>query len=148
MWEDNRNFWVVLCKYKWFHIRESLSLFFRDKIALSETDAVTPCPVVKGSLIVRCDKCGKEASYKASEVLRFELNDLPESFGPHPLFREGGTQPVVTEQSPARISASKHRLPPVRRSALERIQSRVVPYLRVRHKESPPPHWRRPPQGK
>jgi hypothetical protein len=148
MWEDNRYFWVVLCKYKLFHIRESLSLFFRYRIALGETDAVSPCPVVAGSFIARCDKCGRDASYKASEVLRFELTELPESFTPHPLFREGGTQPVVTEQSPARISAGKHRLPPVRRSVLERIQSKVVPYLRVRHEESPPPHWRRPPQGK
>jgi len=100
MWEDNRYFWVVLCKYKWFHIRESLSLFFRYRIALGETDPVSPCPVVGGSFMVRCDKCGKEASYKASDVLRFELNESPESFTPHPLFRDWGTDSVVAEQSP------------------------------------------------
>jgi hypothetical protein len=148
MWEDNRYFWVVLCKYKWFHIRESLSLFFRYRIPLGETDAVTPCPVVKGSFIVRCDRCGREASYKVSDVFRFELEAVPESFTPHPLFRERGTQPVVTEQPPASISTDNHGLPPVRRSVLKRIQSKVVPYLRVRHKESPLPHWRKPPQGK
>ena len=147
MWEDNRYFWVVLCKYKWFHIRESLSLFFRYRIPLGETDAVSPCPVVAGSFIARCDKCGKEASYKASDVLRFELDGPPESFTPHSLFRDGGTQPVVTERS-ASTSAGRHRPPAVRRSFLQRIQSKVVPYLRVRHKESPLPHWRRPPQGK
>jgi len=149
MWEDNRYFWVVLCKYKWFHIRDSLSLFYRYRIALGETDAVTPCPVVNGSFILRCDKCGKEASYKASDVLRFELDEPPESFTPHPLFREGGIQSVVTGQSPGSVSAkAKHRLPPVGRSVLERIRFQVVPYLRVRHKENPPPRWRRPPQEK
>lgn len=101
MWEDNRYFWVVLCKYKWFHVRESLSLFFRYRIALGETDAVSPCPVVNGSFIARCDRCGKEASYKGSDVLRCELDAPPESFTPHPLFRDGGTDSVVTERSPA-----------------------------------------------
>ena len=87
MWEDNRYFWVVLCKHKWFHVRESLSIFFRYRIPLGETDAVAPCPVV-GPFTVRCDKCGKESSYKSSDVLRFELVELPESFTPHPLFRD------------------------------------------------------------
>ena len=99
-------FWVVLCKYKWFHIRESLSLFFRYRIAFGETDAVSPCSVVNGSFMARCDKCGKEASYKASEVLRFELDEPPKSFTPHPLFRDWGTDPVVTEQSSANADAS------------------------------------------
>jgi hypothetical protein len=106
MWEDNRYFWVVLCKYKWFHIRESLSLFFRYRIPLGETDAVSPCPVVNGSFMARCDKCGQEASYKASDVLRFELDDPPELFMPHPLFREGGTDSVVAEESPANSAHS------------------------------------------
>ena len=101
MWEDNRYFWVVLCKYKLFHIRESLSLFFRYRIALGETNAVSPCPVKAGSFMARCDKCGKEASYKASDVLRFELSEPPESFTPHPLFRDWGTDSVVTGHSPA-----------------------------------------------
>jgi len=99
MWEDNRYFWVVLCKYKWFHVRESLSLFFRYRIALGETDAVTPCPVAKGSFIVRCDKCGKEASYKPSDVFRFELEGVPESFTAHPLFRDLGTDTQTVQQS-------------------------------------------------
>ena len=99
MWDDNRYFWVVLCKYRWFHVRESLSLFYKYRITLGETDAVSPCPVVSGSFVARCDKCGNEASYKASEVLRFGL-DEPESFTPHPLFRDGGTDSVVTVGPP------------------------------------------------
>ena len=149
MWEDNRYFWVVLCKNGVFHIRKSFSLNHRERIPLAETDAVTPCPVVNCTFNVRCDRCGEEYSYKSSEVLRFELDPAPEAFTPHSIFRERGTQAAVTEQSPASISArAKHTLPPVRRSILERIRSTVVPSLRVRHKESPPPYWRRPPQGK
>ena len=149
MWEANRYFWVVLCKNRLFHIRETLSFNYRERIPLGETDAVTPCPIVNCSFNVRCDKCGKEYSYKSSDVLKFELDPAPESFTLHPLFREGGTQSVVTQQPPASISAkTEPRLPPERRSVLERIRSKVVPYLRVRHKESPPPHWRRPPQQK
>lgn len=90
MWEDNRYFWVVLCKYKWFHIRESRSLFFKHRIPLGETDSISSCPVVNGFFMARCDKCGKEASYKASDLFRFELKEVPESFVPHPFFRGEG----------------------------------------------------------
>jgi hypothetical protein len=147
MWEDSRYFWVVLCKYKWFHIRESLSLFFRYRIALGETDPGSPCPVVSGSFLARCDKCGQEASYKASEVLRFELNEPPESFTPHPLFRaeDEDTESVVTAPTSIRANANTDSL---RRSVLERMWSKVVLSLGVRQKESPPPYWRRPPQDK
>jgi hypothetical protein len=147
MWEDNRYFWVVLCKNRLFHIRETLSLNYRERIPLGETDAVTPCPIVNCTFNVRCDKCGKEYGYKSSDVLKFELDTVPKSFTPHPLFREGGTQSVLTKQPPPSISA-KANTDSLRRSVLERIRSKVVPYLRVRHKESPPPHWRRPPQEK
>jgi hypothetical protein len=101
MWEDNRYFWVVLCKSRALHIRKSLSLNYRERIPLGETDAVTPCPVVNGSFNVRCDECGKEYSYKSSDVLKFAL-EPPESFTPHPLFREEGTvtHSVVTDRSP------------------------------------------------
>jgi hypothetical protein len=117
VWEDNRYFWVVLCKYRWFHVRDSRSIFFRYRIALGETDAIAPCPVVDSSFMARCDKCGKEASYRASDLFRFELDDPPDPFTPHPLVRQGGTQSVVMEQSPASISAkARPGLPPVRRS--------------------------------
>jgi hypothetical protein len=45
MWEDNRYFWVVLCKNRWFHMRDSLSLNYRQRIPLGETDSVTACPI-------------------------------------------------------------------------------------------------------
>jgi hypothetical protein len=102
MWEDNRYFWVVLCKNRLFHIRKSLSLNYRERIPLAETDAFTQCPVGNCTFNVRCNKCGKEHIYRASDVLKFEL-EAPESFTPHPLFRDEGTgtDSVVADQSPA-----------------------------------------------
>jgi hypothetical protein len=84
MWVDSQYCWVVVCKNHWFHRRPNL--FHTHRIALGETDAVTPRPKIDRAFFVRCDDCGKEYSYKPSEVLRYE-QDLPESFTPHPLFR-------------------------------------------------------------
>ncbi len=84
MWEYSRYFWVVLCKNHWFHVRQNL--FFRYRIPLAETDALTPRPNVDRPFRVRCDKCGKEYRYKPAEVLRTD-QEPPESFIPHPLFR-------------------------------------------------------------
>jgi hypothetical protein len=66
MWEDNQYCWVVLCKNNWFHLRKNL--FFKHKIPLGEADAFSSCPVLDGPFTVRCDECGKEYLYKASEV--------------------------------------------------------------------------------
>jgi hypothetical protein len=97
MWEDNRYFWVVLGKNRLFHMRDSLSLNYRQRIPLAETDSVTACRVGNITFNVRCDKCGKEYSYRASDVLKFEM-EPPESFTPHPLFAEGGTDsPAVVK---------------------------------------------------
>jgi hypothetical protein len=90
MWEDSRYFWVVPCKNYWFHMRKNL--FFRHRILLAETDAITPRPAIDARFTVRCDQCGKEYLYKPSEVLRSEL-EPPESFTPHPLFRDEGSGP-------------------------------------------------------
>ena len=79
MWEDANYCWVVLCKKHWFHMRQNF--FFRHRIPLAETDAVTPLPSLGKRLLVRCDDC------KPKDVRRVEL-ELPESFKPHPLFRE------------------------------------------------------------
>ena len=49
-----------------------------------------------------CEKCGKEHSYRASDVLKFEM-EPPESFTPHPLFAEGGTD------SPAAVQHRKSK---------------------------------------
>jgi hypothetical protein len=91
MWEDSAYFWVVLCKNLWFHARKNL--FFKHQILLAETDAFASRPPVNRPFKVRCDECGKEYVYKVTEVLRVE-HEPPESFTPHPLFREniGHTQ--------------------------------------------------------
>jgi hypothetical protein len=98
MWKDSRYFWIVLCKNHWFHIRKNF--LFRHRIPLAETNPVTPRPPVEANFKVRCDKCGKEYVYKPSEVLRTEY-EPPDSFSPHPLFREEGTGPfLVADRSP------------------------------------------------
>ena len=89
MWEDSRYFWVVRCKNHWFHLRQNV--FFRHRIPLGETDAVMPRPAIDQRFRVRCDDCGKEYLYKPSEVLRSELKEVPDSFTPHPLFRDEDT---------------------------------------------------------
>jgi hypothetical protein len=90
LWEDSRYCWVVLCKNHWFHVRKNI--WFRHRIVLAETDAVTPRPAIDAHFKVRCDECGEEYFYKPSEVLRFE-QEPPEPFTPHPLFRKEGTAP-------------------------------------------------------
>jgi hypothetical protein len=84
-WEDSSYYWVVVCKNHWVHRRPNI--FHVHRIPLGETDAVTPRPIIERPVVVRCDLCGKEYAYKPSEVLRYEQED-PESFIPHPLFRE------------------------------------------------------------
>jgi hypothetical protein len=85
MWVDSHYCCVVLCKNHWFHLRQNL--FFRHRIPLSESDPVAPRPSLDGRFRVRCDDCRKEYLYKPSEVLKSEL-ELPDSFTPHPLFRD------------------------------------------------------------
>lgn len=74
------------------------NLFFRHRISLAETDAITSRPAIDCRFRARCDECGKEYFYKASDVLRFE-QEPPEAFTPHPLFRDegSGANPVVAE---------------------------------------------------
>lgn len=84
-WEDSSYCWVVVCKNHWFHRRPNI--FHVHRIPLAETDAVTPRPKIDRPFHVRCDDCLKEYAYKPSEVLRYE-QEVPESFTPHPLFRE------------------------------------------------------------
>jgi hypothetical protein len=84
MWEDNSYCWVVMCKNNWFHKR--VSLFFKHKIPLGETDVYAPPPALKGNFTVKCDECHKEYLYKPSDVLRHN-QELPVSFAPHSLFQ-------------------------------------------------------------
>ena len=85
MWEDANYCWVVLCKNHWFHMRQNF--FFRHKIPLAETDAVTPLPSLGKRFTVRCDECRKIYTYRPQDVRRVEM-ELPKKFQPHPLFRE------------------------------------------------------------
>ena len=85
MWVDSHYCWVVLCKNHWYHVPKNL--YFRHRIPLAESDPVAPRPSLEGRFRVRCDDCRKEYFYKSSEVLKSEL-ELPDSFTPHPLFRD------------------------------------------------------------
>jgi hypothetical protein len=85
MWADSHYCWIVICKNGGFH--RHTNLLFGHRIPLGETDAVSPRPALAGSFNVQCDECGKEYSYEADDVLRFEL-ELPETFTPHRLFRD------------------------------------------------------------
>jgi len=74
------------------------NLFFRHKILLAETDAITPRPAIHRRFTVRCDECKREYLYKISQVLRSE-QEPPESFTPHPLFldKDSGPHQVVVD---------------------------------------------------
>jgi hypothetical protein len=76
-----------------------VSLFYKHKIPLAETDVYAPPPALKGNFTARCDECHKEYLYKPSEVLRHD-QELPASFLPHPLFQMEFLPSVVesTEQ--------------------------------------------------
>jgi len=85
-WEtfDSEYFWVVLCKNQKFHARQSPGQSHR--IPLGHTDTFSEKPITV-RFRVRCDSCAKEYDYSPSEVLRWEM-DAPQSFDPHPLFRD------------------------------------------------------------
>jgi hypothetical protein len=85
MWENPHYCWVVLCKNYFYHLRHNI--FHRHRIPLGVTDGITSRPAIDARFRARCDVCGKEYLYKPSEVMRYE-QEPPESFQPHPLFRE------------------------------------------------------------
>jgi hypothetical protein len=132
-------FWVVLCKNRGVH--NKYNLFSRHAIPLVEADEVSPAPKV-GVFAARCDDCGEEHSYSAKDVLRAEV-EPPESFTPHPLFRDSGLEVAATASNSAQLPPA----PRVGRTVFERIRS-VASHLRFHHKSPPPPRWRRPPQEK
>ncbi len=78
-------FWVVLCKNHRFHHKGNTS--YSHQIALGETDAYSPLPMLMERVTVRCDNCGEEYSYNPAEILR-NVIQIPNSFVPHPLFRQ------------------------------------------------------------
>jgi FtsZ-interacting cell division protein ZipA len=132
MWEDANYYWVVLCKNFWFHMRQNV--FFRHKIPLGETDAVTPLPPLGKRFTVRCDECRKTYTYKPEDVRRIEL-ELPKSFKPHPLFQEElalddsnrsteqePRQEVRPQEEPPRPDAPQEERPETEPTQEERLQ--------------------------
>ena len=68
-----------------------------------------------------CDECKKEYFYKPSEVMRLEL-EPPESFTPHPLFHDEGTDSpsAVADRSP---EDRGHRLPNLAQNMSPRVRA-------------------------
>jgi len=84
LWANADYFWIVLCKNERFHHESNHN--YAHRIPLGQTDAVSPKPVGQ-RFKARCNSCGKEYVYAASDVLRWEM-ETPENFEPHPLFRD------------------------------------------------------------
>lgn len=83
-WSDPSYCWIVICKNKKLHGHENT--LFGHRIPLAEADAISSPPSIPRPFYVRCDECGAEYSYEPEDVLRVEQS-LPESFTPHPWFR-------------------------------------------------------------
>ena len=75
--------WVVICKNRKFHHQQNI--YSGHKIALGETDAFETPPDVGISLKVRCDACGEEDTYHATDLMRLKM-ELSPTFKPHPMF--------------------------------------------------------------
>lgn len=84
-WDDKQHFWVVVCKNRKFHERQSFWAGY--KIFLAETDAYSPLPALPPKINIHCDSCHKVFEYSPKEVLRFEADQVA-AFDEHPLFRE------------------------------------------------------------
>ena len=84
MSEDRDYYWVVLCKNHRFHHKGNTS--YAHQIALGETDAYSPPPMLARTVTVRCDSCGEEYSDKPNEILR-NVIQIPSEFVAHPMFR-------------------------------------------------------------
>jgi hypothetical protein len=87
MGEASNYCWVVPCKNRWAHLRQSI--FTSHRIPLGGTDAAMPLPPLDDRFPVQCDVCGEKFLYGPFDVRRHQ-QELPESFTPHPLFRSGG----------------------------------------------------------
>jgi len=84
MADERDYFWVVLCKNHRFHHKGNTS--YAHQIALGETDAYSPLPMLAQAVTVRCDNCGEEYSYREKDILR-NVIPVPTGFVPHPMFR-------------------------------------------------------------
>ena len=72
----------MICKNRKFHDQQNI--YSGHKIALCETDEFTPPPQIE-PFTVKCDECGVEQSYEATDLVRFQMRPVPD-FKPHPLF--------------------------------------------------------------
>jgi len=68
MWEDANYCWVVLCKNHWFHILQNI--FFRHRIPLGQTDAVTPLPLSANTSRSGAMRAEKRYTYKPEGAKR------------------------------------------------------------------------------
>jgi hypothetical protein len=80
---DTCYYWAVICKSHGFHNQQNR--LFGHKILLGETDPYSLLPSLDEQFSVLCRNCGKEHTYKPSDVVRVESEYL-DSFTPHPLF--------------------------------------------------------------
>ena len=76
MLRESDYFWVALCKNHRFHHQGNIS--YAHQIALGETDAFSPLPMLTQRVTVRCDNCGEEFHYKPTEILR-NVMEIPGS---------------------------------------------------------------------
>jgi hypothetical protein len=97
MWEDSRYFWVVHCKNHWFHLRKNL--FFRHRIPLAETDAITLLPLsiaalrpdaisVARSISISPQKCSGSSKNPLSHSLHIRYSVMKKLPG-NPCFAPG-----------------------------------------------------------
>src|SRR5579864_1156394 len=121
MWEDNQYCWVVICKNKWFHLRDNI--FYGHKIALGEADVHEPLPDLESSFKVRCDSCHKEYLYAPSDVMKSD-QALPDSFSPHVLFRRADMIP--SNETKAQDTVAQVRTVERRRSQRQRRKVEVL----------------------
>ena len=113
MWSEEGGqdyYWIVLCKNHHYHHKQSRAADYQ--ILLGETDAVSPPPALERKFTVTCDDCGKEYTYKPSELLRYET-EAPESFLAHPLFRNLDSVPIppreTADPTPSFITTAQTR---------------------------------------
>jgi hypothetical protein len=98
-WDEGCSYsWAVICKNTRFHHRQNQ--FVGHKILLGESDSCAAQPALPSRFPVRCDECGKISCYKYSDVVRFQV-EIPESFVPHPLFRQSSHASPNREDNPA-----------------------------------------------
>jgi hypothetical protein len=75
--------WAVICKNRKFHSQQNI--YSGHKIPLGETDEFASPPALDFNFRVRCDECGAEHSYAATDLVRYQTQ-LAADFKPHPLF--------------------------------------------------------------